>query len=87
MVLAIGLFVRSAASRNRLWVALSALGLAFSALAWAMGDKYVATLSKASLTGMGLGWLGAIVTYGAGWLLGRRAVRAQGRDADELRHG
>jgi hypothetical protein len=77
VALAIGLFLRSAASRNRLWVVLSELGLAFVVLAWATGADYVATLSNGPLTGMSLGWLGAIVTYGVSWRLSRAAVLAQ----------
>ncbi|MGO8875438.1 MAG: hypothetical protein ACLQNG_06705 [Acidimicrobiales bacterium] len=64
VIFALGLVVRCATSRNRRWIALSAIGLAFLLLEWAMGGDYVATLSRGSLTGMSLGWLGAVVTTG-----------------------
>jgi hypothetical protein len=77
MLFALGLVVRCVPGRNRLWVALSSIGLAFVVLAWSMGVYYVATLSSGSLTGMSLGWLGAVVTYGVGWRLSSRELRAQ----------
>jgi peptidoglycan/LPS O-acetylase OafA/YrhL len=81
VLLALGLFVRSIASRHRRWIALSAIGLAFVALAWAMGAEYVATLSSGPLTGMSLGWLGAIVSYVVGWRSSSQELRnrRQGR--------
>jgi uncharacterized membrane protein len=72
---AIALVVRSARSHNPPWIVLSGLGLAFVLLAFAMGENYVQTLHNSSLSGMSIGWVGAIVTYGVGWYWSHRAER------------
>lgn len=66
------LLVRSLRRRNRSWVILASTGLAFVLLAFVSGERYVATQRPASITFMDLGWLGASVTYGLGWYLGRK---------------
>jgi uncharacterized membrane protein YozB (DUF420 family) len=80
VIAAIALVVRSARSHNRAWTGLSALGLAFVVLAFAMGENYVQTLHNSSLDGMGIGWFGAIVTYGAGWYWSHKAERRENKD-------
>lgn len=77
VVLAVWLLVRTVVAHRPLWVGLSGLGLAFVVLAWVMGAEYVASLSSGTLTGMSLGWLGAILTYGAGWRVARAEIREQ----------
>ena len=72
---AIALVIRSARSHNPPWIVLSGLGLAFVLLAFAMGENYVQTLHNSSLSGMSIGWVGAIVTYGVGWYWSHRAQR------------
>jgi membrane protein DedA with SNARE-associated domain len=80
VVAAIALVIRSARSRNRAWTGLSALGVAFVVLAFAMGENYVHTLHNSSLNGMSIGWFGAIVTYGAGWYWSHKAERQENKD-------
>jgi hypothetical protein len=53
---------------------ISAIGLAFVILAFAMGEQYVSALNNTALSDMGLGWFGAIATYGVGWFLNRNAT-------------
>lgn len=71
---AIVLLVRSVRSRVRPWIVIAAIGLTFVIFAFATGEQYVSTLSKADLSDMGLGWFGAIATYGVGWYLNRKAT-------------
>jgi hypothetical protein len=71
---AIALLVRSVRSRVRPWMVISAIGLAFVILAFAMGEQYVSSLGNTALSDMGIGWFGAIATYGVGWYLNRRAA-------------
>ncbi|MGC9961222.1 MAG: hypothetical protein ABSE47_04885 [Acidimicrobiales bacterium] len=71
---AIVLLVRSVRSRVRPWVAVSAIGLAFVIFAFATGEQYVSTLDNSALSDMGLGWFGAIATYGVGWYLNRKSA-------------
>jgi uncharacterized membrane protein YozB (DUF420 family) len=80
VIAAIALVIRSARSHNRAWTGLSALGLAFLVLAFAMGENYVQTLHNSSLNGMSIGWFGAIVTYGAGWYWSHKAERQENKD-------
>jgi len=68
---AIVLLVRSIRSGDRASIVVSLVGLAFVLLAWATGEQYVATLKNSALSNMGIGWFGAIATYGAGWYLKR----------------
>jgi hypothetical protein len=70
------LLVRCLRRRNRSWVILASTGLAFALLAYVSGERYVATQRSASITFMDLGWLGALVTYGLGWYLGRKETPA-----------
>lgn len=72
---AIALVIRSTRIHNSPWIVLSALGLAFVLLAFEMGENYVRTLHDSSLSGMSIGWAGAIVTYGVGWYWSHRAER------------
>jgi hypothetical protein len=67
-------------SRDRSWIALSAIGLVFILAAFVSGEDYVATLRKSELSYMSIGWLGAIVSYGIGWYVGRKKAR-QGEEA------
>ena len=64
----------SVRSRVRPWMAISAIGLAFVVLAFAMGEQYVTGLSNTALNDMSIGWFGAIATYGVGWYLNRQAA-------------
>jgi hypothetical protein len=80
VIVAIALVSRSGRSRNLPWIVLSALGLAFVLLAFVMGENYVQTLRNSSLSGMGDGWAGAIVTYGVGWYWSHRAERQAKKD-------
>ncbi len=50
--------------------------MAFVILAYAAGEDYVTTLRNSALTLMSVGWLGAIVSYGAGCYRGRKQERA-----------
>lgn len=75
LLAAIVVLVWSARSHDRRWIAISALGLAFVIVAIATGEQYVATLSNTDLSDMGIGWFGAIATYGAGWYLSRKATQ------------
>jgi len=68
---AIVLLIRSIHSGDRSSIVASLIGLGFVLLAWAMGEQYVATLKNSALSDMGIGWFGAIATYGAGWYLNR----------------
>ncbi len=77
---AIALVIRSARSHNSPWIVLSALGLAFVLLAFAMGENYVGTLHNSSLSAMSIGWAGAIITFGAGWYWSHRAERQAKKD-------
>jgi membrane protein DedA with SNARE-associated domain len=77
---AIALVIRSVRSHNSPWTMVSALGLAFVLLAFAMGEDYVQTLHNSSLSGMSIGWVGAIVTYGAGWYWSHRSERQANKD-------
>ncbi|MGA2211567.1 MAG: hypothetical protein ABSH30_18290 [Acidimicrobiales bacterium] len=71
---AVVLLVRSVRSRVRPWMAVSAIGLAFVIFAFATGEQYVSALNNTALSDMGLGWFGAIATYGVGWYYGRKAT-------------
>ncbi|HUC58918.1 MAG TPA: hypothetical protein VMA95_16065 [Streptosporangiaceae bacterium] len=64
--------IMSLRGHDRSWIVISAVGLAFVLLAFAGGLEYVASLQKGALNAMSLGWTGAVITYGAGWFLGRR---------------
>jgi hypothetical protein len=75
LVMAVVVLIMSIRSRNRSWIMLSATGLAFVLLAFASGNDYVATLRDSADDYMGIGWFGAIVSYGTGWYLGRRTAR------------
>ena len=75
---AIALLVRSVRSRVRPWIAISAIGLAFVIFAFATGEQYVSTLSNADLSDMGIGWFGAIATYGVGWYLNHKSASSAG---------
>jgi hypothetical protein len=68
------LLVWSVCSHVRLWIAISGIGLTFLLFVVATGEQYVATLSNADLSDMGLGWFGAIAFYGVGWYLSRKAT-------------
>jgi mannose/fructose/N-acetylgalactosamine-specific phosphotransferase system component IID len=72
LVMAVVLLILAIRKRNQSWIVLSVIGLAFVLLAFASGEDYVMTLRKSSLDYMSIGWLGAIVTYGIGWYLGRK---------------
>ncbi|MDQ2874034.1 MAG: hypothetical protein M3Y33_04140 [Actinomycetota bacterium] len=75
LVGAVALLVKSWRSHRRSWTVLSIAGLVFLLLAFVYGEQYIMTLQESALTGMSLGWLGAIVTYCAGWYLGRKGER------------
>jgi mannose/fructose/N-acetylgalactosamine-specific phosphotransferase system component IID len=68
------LLVRSVHSRVQSWIVISAIGLAFVIFAFARGAQYVSTLNNNQLDNMGIGWFGAIATYGVGWYLNRKAT-------------
>ena len=70
------LLVRSLPSSNRSWIILASTGLAFVLLAFVSGERYVATQRPTTIVLMDLGWLGASVTYGLGWYLGRKETPA-----------
>lgn len=80
LVLAIVMLILAVRTRDRSWIILSVTGLAFVVLAFVVlafvsGEDYIMTLRKSALSYMSAGWLGAIVTYGVGWYLGRRKTR------------
>jgi hypothetical protein len=77
LVTAIIVLIMAIRSRNRTWLVLSAIGLAFVLLAFASGDDYVATLHRSADDYMGVGWSGAIVTYGTGWYVARKVARQE----------
>jgi hypothetical protein len=77
LVLAFAMLVLAVRNRDRSWIILSVTGLAFVVLAFASGEDYVMTLRKSALGYMSAGWLGAIVTYGVGWYLGRKKARQE----------
>ncbi len=74
VITAVALLVRSFRSHNRIWLLLSALGVAFVLFAFVAGETYVSTLSNSALSDMGLGWFGAIVAYSVGWYVSRVKV-------------
>jgi len=75
LVLAVIAAIMSVRSRSRPWITLSAAGLAFVLLAFASGGDYAATLQRSADDYMGIGWFGAIVTYGTGWYLARKTAQ------------
>ncbi len=77
LVLAIAMPVLAVRARDRSWIILSVIGLAFVVLAFVSGEDYVMTLRKSALSYMSAGWLGAIVTYGVGWYLGHKKARQE----------
>lgn len=77
LVTAIIVLIISIRSRNRSWIILSAIGLAFVLLAFASGDDYVSTLRRSADDYMGVGWFGAIITYATGWYLARKIARRE----------
>lgn len=77
LVVAVVMLILAIRGRDRSWIILSVIGLAFVLLAFASGEDYVMTLRKSALNYMSIGWLGAIVTYGIGWYLGRRKARQE----------
>jgi CDP-diglyceride synthetase len=77
LVLAVIAVIRTISAGDRLWIALSVIGLVFVLLAFASGVDYVGTLRKSALSYMSIGWVGSVVAYGAGWFLGRRRQRQQ----------
>jgi uncharacterized membrane protein YhaH (DUF805 family) len=66
------LLIRSLRTRNRSWIILTFAGLAFVLLAFASGERYVATQQNAAINLMDVGFFAAVATYGGGWLLRRR---------------
>jgi hypothetical protein len=79
IVLEAGVFlVRAISTRRPRDLLVAGIGLAFTVLAVASGAAYVsAGQGDTPLNLMTLGWLGAIVTYIVGWVLGRRDLKAQ----------
>jgi hypothetical protein len=77
LVTAIIVLIMSIRSRNRSWIILSAIGLAFVLLAFASGGDYAATLRRSADDYMGVGWFGAIITYATGWYLARKIARQE----------
>ncbi len=75
LVAAVIALIMSLRSRDRPWIAVSAAGLVFIALAFAAGEDYVMSLQNGALDYMSIGWAGAVVTYGTGWYLGRKRER------------
>jgi cytochrome bd-type quinol oxidase subunit 2 len=71
------LSLRAPARRSLL---VAAVGLLLTVFAFGSGISYVsAGQHDSSLTAMSTGWLGAILTYGVGWWLARRALAGQVR--------
>jgi hypothetical protein len=77
LIIALVMLTLAIRARDRTWIILSVIGLAFVLLAFASGESYVMTLRKSALNYMSIGWAGAIVTYGMGWYLGRRKARQE----------
>jgi len=71
--------IRALGAGMRRPVVLAVLGLGSVVVAVASGVVYVGRQQPDSgLTGMTVGWLGALVVFIVGWVRGRRAVRAEG---------
>lgn len=75
LVVAAVALITSLRGRDRPWIAVSAVGLAFVLLACAAGEDYVMSLHKSALGYMSLGWAGAVIMYGTGWYMGRKKER------------
>jgi hypothetical protein len=69
---AVILLLRILRRHDRTSIILASVGLAFVLLAYASGEIYVATQRSSAVSCMGIGWFGAIVTYGLGWYLGHK---------------
>jgi CDP-diglyceride synthetase len=54
------------------WAVLALIGLAFVLLAFAAGERSVATGRTSAIDVMGVAWFAALVAYAMGWYLGRR---------------
>jgi CDP-diglyceride synthetase len=72
---AITFLVRVSRQRNRAWIILASVGLAFVLIAYVTGENYVSTQRSSSLNDMSLAWFGAIVTYGVGWYWGHKSAK------------
>ena len=55
LVLAIAMLVLAVRARDRSWIILSVIGLAFVVLAFVSGEDYVVTLHKSALSSMSAG--------------------------------
>ncbi len=77
LVAAVVMLIMAVRNRDWSWIILSLAGLAFVLLAFASGEEYVMTLRKSALNYMSIGWLGAALTYGTGWYLGRKKARLE----------
>ena len=77
LVMAVVMLILAIRIHDQSWIVLLVIGLAFVLVAFASGEDYAMTLRKSSLDYMSIGWLGAIVTYGIGWYLGRRKAHQE----------
>jgi hypothetical protein len=90
LVEAVAFLVRSMSTHRRWATPVTGSGLVFAILANGAGGSYVsAGQTDLALTLMTVGWLGAVVAYALGWILGRRGVKAAQRavEVDRLSRG